>query len=89
MFDTLKVAQAEKQIYPQSMGQTNGVEGTRAETRGRRATSGACAALWCIRFVGLAAALGEAAWSAAVRWWFVYVAVESFGMAASAQLPLW
>jgi hypothetical protein len=41
MFNKLKVAQAEKQIYPQSVGQTNKVEeAARAATRNRRSGSG-------------------------------------------------
>jgi hypothetical protein len=51
--------------------------------------TGCAAALWCLRFVGLAAAFGKAARCAAVRWRLVRAAVESFGVAAFAQLLLW
>jgi hypothetical protein len=74
MFNTLKVAQAEKQIYPESMGQTNG---SREETdRDLQPTATSCtgAASCFLRFVGLAAAFGEAAWRAAVRRSFVRAA---------------
>src|SRR5712692_6992008 len=84
MFDTLKVAQAEKQIYPQSVGQTN-----RGRSDAGRNPRPSGTASWCLRFIGLAVAFGEAAWCAAVRWWFVRVAVESFGMAAFAEFLLW
>jgi hypothetical protein len=90
MLNKLKVAQAEKQIYPQSVGQTNKVEeAARAATRNRRSASGLGTSSWFLRFVGLAAAFGEATRCAAVRWWFVRAAVKPFGVAAFAEFLLW
>jgi hypothetical protein len=89
MFDTLKVAQAEKQIYPQSVGQTNGGKEMTDRNADHRFIGALGTASWCLRFVGLAAAFGEAARCAAVRWWFVRAAVESFGVPAFAEFLLW
>jgi len=90
MFNKLKVAQAKKQIYPQSVGQTNKVvEAVRAAGRNRRSGSGLGTASWFLRFVGLAAAFGEATGCAAVRWWFARTAVKLFGVAAFAEFLLW
>src|SRR6266478_3772042 len=89
MFNKLKVTQAQKQIYPQSVGQTNWEKRGPAATRDRWDRKGLATASGCLRFVRLATAFGEAAWSAAVFWWFVRAAVESFGVAAFAEFLLW
>jgi hypothetical protein len=88
MFNTLKVAQAQKQIYPESRGQTN--RGKEVTGRNLQPTASRCtgAASWFLRFVRLAAAFGETAWCAAVRRWLVRAAVESFGVTAFAELLL-
>jgi hypothetical protein len=71
------------------MDQTKGHKKDVSRKPRPRSTSCVGHASWCLRFVGLAVAFGESAWRAAVRWWLVRAAVESFGVAAFAELLLW
>jgi hypothetical protein len=89
MFNKLKVAQAQKQIYPQSVGQTNWGKNVTSRKARSSGSNGLGTASWCLRLVGLAVAFREAAWCAAVLWWLVRAAMESFGVAAFAEFLLW